>query len=57
MNAPTHRPEDDELLARYREASELDASTPGPALRAAVLAQAAQVAAQRAQNGQHEQNT
>ena len=48
MTAPTMPPKDDELLARYREASALDAAAPGQALRARVLAQAAQVAAQRA---------
>ncbi|MFD1709735.1 hypothetical protein ACFSF0_03900, partial [Ottowia flava] len=49
MTAPTFRPEDDELLARWREATALDYQAPGAALRANVLAQAARVAEERAQ--------
>ena len=49
MTAPTMPPkDDDQLLARYNEANALDAAVPGEALRARVLAQAAQVAVQRA---------
>ena len=49
MTAPTMPPkDDDELLARYHEASALDAAVPPEALRARVLAQAAHFAAQRA---------
>lgn len=39
---------DDRLLQRYREANELDAARPGPALREAVLAHARNAAASRA---------
>lgn len=38
---------DDALLKRYREANELDAARPGPALRENVLAHARAVAASR----------
>ena len=42
-----NRPDDDELLRRYREAGALDDARPSPALREAVLAQARAAASSR----------